>query len=154
MLGSSMNRSRNAARMQRAAGFTLIEVMIAVVVVAILMSIALPSYQDSMQKARRSDAKAGLMDAANRQESLMLDRQTYTEDMTDLGFGADPMITEEGHYEIDAAACASGTIATCFLLTATPVSGGAQDDDGRCTTLTLGSNGNRGATGTASTECW
>ena len=145
---------RNRQRERRSAGFTLIELVIAVIIAGILTSIALPAYQDSMRKGRRADAKAGLMTAANRQESLMLDRKTYTTNMTVLGFTENPMISEKGHYSIAAAACAGGTIATCYVLTATPVAGGAQDGDARCTTIKLDSTGAKTATGSANTQCW
>jgi type IV pilus assembly protein PilE len=136
-------------------GFTLIEVVIVIVIVGILMAVALPGYQESMNKGRRADAKAGLMDAVNRQERFMLDRSTYTEDMTQLGFGADPMVTEEGHYTVEVedpdVAC---PIATCYVLTATPVAGGAQADDAKCTSFTVDSTGAKTATGSAAAECW
>jgi type IV pilus assembly protein PilE len=143
-----------AVRKRRNSGFTLIEVVIVVVMLGVLMSIALPAYQDSMRKGRRADAKAGLMDAANRQERLMLDRRTYTDDMEDLGFEDDPMLTEEQYYSIDAEACADGTIATCYVLTATPVAGGVQEEDTKCTSLILDSTGAKTATGTLQAECW
>jgi len=137
------------------AGFTLVELIIVIVIVSILMAVALPSYQDSMRKGRRADAKSGLMDAANRQERFMLDRSTYTDDMTELGFGADPTISEEGHYSIDVEAPDPNCpIATCYTLTATPVAGGAQAGDSFCTSLTIKSTGARTATGAAASECW
>jgi type IV pilus assembly protein PilE len=140
-----------------AAGFTLIELMIVVVIVGILLMVALPGYQDSMQKGRRADAKSGLMDAANREERFMLDRNTYTVDMMALGLAGattDTVKSEEGFYNIKVEACASDTIATCYVLTATPVPGGAQADDARCTTLVLDYTGAKTATGTTPTECW
>ncbi len=140
---------------RRCSGFTLIELVMVIVIVGILMAVALPGYQESMSKGRRADAKAGLMDAANRQERFMLDRSTYTEDMTQLGFGADPMVSEEGHYTVDVetpdTAC---PIATCYILTATPVAGGAQADDAKCTSFTVDSTGAKTATGSAAAECW
>ena len=51
-------------------GFTLVELMIVIVIVAILLAVALPSYQNSVQKGRRADAKAALLDVANRQEGI------------------------------------------------------------------------------------
>tara|TARA_R100001509_G_scaffold50570_4_gene27795 strand:+ start:4683 stop:5129 length:447 start_codon:yes stop_codon:yes gene_type:complete len=138
----------------RSRGFTLIEVMIVVVIVGILLMVALPGYQGVMQKGRRGDARAALLDASNRQEQYQLDFGTYTADMTDLGYAADPFTSEEGLYRIDAVSCASGTIATCYVLTATPVAGAPQSKDTRCTTLSLDSFGNRTATGTHPAECW
>ncbi len=141
------------SRRVRGRGFTLIETMMVLVVVAILVGIAVPAYQNSLNKGRRSDAKSALMDVANRQESHMLDRNTYTTDMTQLGFTNDPMVSEEGFYTVDAEACTDG-ISRCYVLTARPVIPGAQDGDTRCTTLVVDSNGVRTATGSAPAECW
>jgi type IV pilus assembly protein PilE len=143
-----------ASRGRHTRGFTLIEVMIVVVIVAILAAVGLPAYQDSLQKGRRTDGMSALLDAANRQEQLMLDRSTYTLDMTDIGFPADPMVSEEGFYTIDATNQPCGDITLCYTLTATPVAGGPQGNDTRCATLSLDSNGSRTATGTAADQCW
>ncbi|MEM8560628.1 MAG: type IV pilin protein [Pseudomonadota bacterium] len=135
-------------------GFTLIEVIIVVVVVGILMAIGLPAYESSMQKNRRSDAKAALMDVANQQEQFMLDQGTYTDDMTQLGYPADPYLSEEEYYTIDATACTGGTLTRCFLLTASPVASKAQAKDSRCTQFSLDSNGLKDALGSDRTNCW
>lgn len=149
-------------------GFTLIEVIIVIVVVGILMAVALPGYQESMRKGRRADAMAGLMDAANRQERYMLDRSAYTRDMKDLGFDADPAISQESHYILDVDELATtalcdpdydavdNTISSppCYVLTAVPTPGGAQADDNRCTKFILDSTGAKTAEGSAQAECW
>ena len=148
-----MQRNSGGRLSRSMSGFTLIEVLIVVVIVGILLAISLPSYQESLRKGRRADAKAGLMDAANRQERLILDRATYATDMQQLGFAANPMISQEGHYSIAAAACGTG-INVCYTLTATPVAGGAQSKDTKCASFSIGSNGQKTATGTQANDCW
>ena len=140
--------------MRSEAGFSLIEIIIVVVIVGILATIALPAYQDSVRKGQRSDAKAGLLGVASRMEQFMLDRGTYTVDMEDLGYDDDPMVTTEAHYTIDAAACADGTIATCYVLTATPQTTSPQSGDAACTTFVLSRSGAKSATGSNADECW
>ncbi|MEM6581878.1 MAG: type IV pilin protein [Pseudomonadota bacterium] len=135
-------------------GFTLIEVIIVVVVVSVLMAIGLPAYENSVQKSRRADAKSALMDAANRQEKHMLDQGTYTDDMEELGFGDDPLESEEGYYTVDAVACTGGTLARCYVLTANPATGSPQTDDLRCTQFVLESNGSKTASGSDQDNCW
>lgn len=66
--------------MRKQAGFSLMELMIAIVVVAIIASMAIPSYRDSVRRANRSAAQQFLMDVANRQgQSLMEIRQYQTD---------------------------------------------------------------------------
>lgn len=59
------------------AGFTLIELLIAVSIVAILAAIALPSYQNSIKKARRADAQGVLVSFANVMERRFTANSTY-----------------------------------------------------------------------------
>lgn len=62
---------------QRAQGFTLIEVMIVVAIVAILSSIALPSYTEYVQRGRLVDAHAALANARVQAEQFFQDNRTY-----------------------------------------------------------------------------
>lgn len=79
-------------------GFTLIEVMIAVVIVGILAAIAYPSYIDYIIKSGRSEGVAAVMKVANLQEQYYLDNRAYATDMAKLGL-ASPFLTEHGHYK-------------------------------------------------------
>jgi len=65
-------------------GFTLIELMIAVAVVAILAMIAVPTYTAQMVKGRRSSAEAVLLDLAQRQQQYLLDARSYAPDVATL----------------------------------------------------------------------
>lgn len=57
--------------------FTLIEVMITVVIVAILASVAVPSYMSSVRDSRRADAKQAMLAAAQTMESFYAMNMTY-----------------------------------------------------------------------------
>jgi prepilin-type N-terminal cleavage/methylation domain-containing protein len=63
--------------MKRCAGFTLIELMITVAVVAILATVAVPSYTQYVVRANRSAVQRFMLDVANREEQFMLDARQY-----------------------------------------------------------------------------
>ena len=137
-------------------GFTLIEVMIVVVIVAILAAVAIPSYQDSVRKTRRADAKEALMRIAALQERYFFTNNRYGE-FKDLGLtgtsGCDAKIdSQEGFYEIQLTSCG----ATSFEIRATAV--GAQLGDTQCRTFTLNHVGQKIAEdsgGALNTDiCW
>ena len=136
-------------------GFTLIELMITVAIIAIIAAIAFPSYQDSVRKARRADAKVALEHAAALQERWFTENNSYAVAVANVG-GAS---SSEGYYSIVLAntkgddSCVSDDYASCFLFTAIAV--GAQASDAMCTAFTLNDIGLRDYTGTGSTvDCW
>lgn len=131
-------------------GFTLIEVMIVVVIIGVLLAVALPGYQNSLEKGRRTDAKAALLDVANRQERFMLDNGTYTTNMADLGLPV-PYVSEEEHYTVTAAACSNG-LTRCYTLTAAPAATSPQSND-ECGSFILQSSGAKTVTGSGD-DCW
>ena len=134
-------------------GFTLIELMITLAILAILVTVAYPSYTSQVTKSRRADGKAALMDAAARQERFYTENNTYTATMTDLGYAADPAISPDGHYAVAAAAGTTADIATSYALTATPQ--GVQASDALCANLTINNVGTKGISGTSTVAlCW
>ena len=115
-------------------GFTLIELMVAVTIVAIVATIAYPSYTAQMVKSRRSSAEAVLLDIAQRQQQYLLDVRGYAPDVTTLNATVPSSVS--ANYTI-AIVPAAGPPPT-FTATATPIAGTAQAGD---VTLTINSAG-------------
>lgn len=79
-------------------GFTLIELMIALAVMAILVALAWPTYQASAQKGRRADAMAALAQLMQAQERWRSEHASYQDTLSSLpGTGA---TSPEGHYTL------------------------------------------------------
>jgi type IV pilus assembly protein PilE len=116
-------------------GFTLIELVVTMAIVAILVMIAVPTYTNSVTKGRRSDGQTALLDAMARQERYFTERNTYTTTLADAKISA---TAPSGFYTLSAAACSGSTIDACVTMTATPT--GAQASDGA---LTLNSRGQK-----------
>lgn len=125
-------------------GFTLIELMIVVAVIAILAAIAIPSYQNQVQKTRRADAQTGLLQVAQQLERCFTRTNTYV----DCFDGNNPPDSPDGFYSIT---FEQGPTATTFLLLATRQ--GAQAND-PCGNFRLDQRGNRTVTGNADLRCW
>ena len=133
-------------------GFTLIELLIVIVILSILVSVAYPSYRDSVIKTRRSDAKIALTQAAALQERYFTENNSYADDVDDIGGdGSDSLVSPEGYYAITVANPSCGaTVFSCFTLTATTT--GVQSTDTDCATFTLAHTGQKGSTGGGT--CW
>ena len=112
-------------------GFTLIELMITVAVVAILAAIALPSYQEQVRKSRRSEAISTLGELQLRQERWRANNPSYG--TQSLITGSSSFNTNQKYYQF---AVDDGVSATSYELTAAPKTGSAQADD-RCGTYTF-----------------
>ena len=127
-------------------GFTLIELMITIVILAIIVAFALPSYTAQAQKSRRSDGTSALSRATMVMESCRSDLATYAGCA-----GRVAATSEESFYNLSVVITGGGT---GYNLTATAA--GVQTQDALCTTITLNSQGTKGYTGTApnAATCW
>ena len=121
-------------------GFTLIELMVTLVIIAILAAIAYPSYQDHLRKGRRAAAQAFLVDTGSRQQQYLLDARNYAVGagaLTALNVTVPANLTS--YYAVSVTPGAP-TIPPTFTITATPIAGSAQVPDGA---LTLDHQGNK-----------
>lgn len=146
-----MNRSTSkeqGVREQR--GFSLIELMIVVAIVAILGAVAIPAYRQYIVRSHRVDAQRALSDLAGRQERYLYTNNTYARTLTLLG-GSSSMAGSYYTVSIDPAKTSS----TAYGLEAA-ATGRQQQDDKQCQTLTLDQAGRQGSTGTTANDpkCW
>jgi type IV pilus assembly protein PilE len=123
-------RCRSAAHGRRPEqrGFTLIELMIALVVAGLLAAVAMPAYFDAVRKGRRSDAFAALAQLQLAQERWRAGNAAYTTDLSALGINA---VTASGHYELSV----TSADATSYLLRA--AARGSQAQDKPCATMAV-----------------
>ncbi|MDQ6681375.1 MAG: pilus assembly protein PilE [Pseudomonadota bacterium] len=105
--------------------------MIVVALIAVLAAVVMPSYQDSIRKARRTDARSALTTIAQQLERLNTQSNTYAG--AALGSGAGALYaaaSENGYYTL----VLSNLTVNTFTVTATPVGKQAIDP---CGTYTL-----------------
>lgn len=142
-----------STRKCRQRGFTLIELMIAVVVVGILTAVAYPSYAEYVVRSKRTEGKAALLDAAQALERHFTNHNTYPASLAAASvrtFSGDN--ASKAHYTLSIAAGTTGSLASSFTLTATPANGHA---DPKCGNLSIDQLGRKGETGSLTvTECW
>jgi type IV pilus assembly protein PilE len=142
------------------AGFTLIELMVAVAIVGILATIAATSYQRQVMSSRRTDARNALLDLAGRQEKLFSTTNQYSNSLATLGYGTSNQISNGGTPYYTVGILVPDTqgqngAANTYLITATPIPGTTQANDSTCTTLTVNQLGVQGSTGTGTAStCW
>lgn len=142
----------------RTGGFTLVELMITVVILAIIVAVALPSYNAQSQKARRADARNALLDIAGREERFLSVSNAYSQLPSDVGYGgaAWPQnVTPNSYYSVSVVAPA-GANPPSFTITATPIN--VQAGDTTCAIFTVNQIGQQTAQNSVgvdtSTTCW
>lgn len=162
--GSEIRVRRGQARAM-AAGFTLIELMIAVAVVGILAAIAYPSYTSSVSNSNRGAAKACLAQHANFLERFYSANLSYYQDRGGnvIGGGAAASLPALGcdtdgnlatRYTFSFSTAPTAASPNAYAIRAVPV-GVQATHDAKCGTLTLNQSGTRGASGSAGVPgCW
>ena len=128
-------------------GFSLIELMIVTVVLGIIVAIAVPSYRNFVARATRIEAKEPLLQIQVNQESFYLRNNTYTTDMSELGFpnaGCNP--SDSGAYQI----CVTAADANAFTAVATYQGTDAEKD--KCLTWQINDRGVK--TSAPEGDCW
>lgn len=145
----------------RERGFTLIEILVVIVIVALLAAVALPGYRSFILKTKRSLGKSELLAVAARQEQFFVNNKQYATSLATLGYVANPYsINSEAEHVLTSATDKIYTIklssasTTAYTLQAVPQ--GKQAKDTTCGTLQLTSSGEKSmvdATGNKS-DCW
>lgn len=145
--------------MRKQHGFTLIELMIALVVIAILAAIGYPSYTEYVNRGKRAEGKGALMRAAQQMERFYSVNNCYPSGTANCGnagsSSAALAAAGTSAFSGDSAAASAYNLSVtttpqAFTLTATPTF-----TDAKCGNLTLANTGAKGKTGTESVQnCW
>ncbi|MBS0452979.1 MAG: type IV pilin protein [Proteobacteria bacterium] len=172
MPNAAMPRQTSTGSRRFDLGFTLIELMIVVAVIAILSAIALPSYQEHIRRSKRSEAQGILMEAAQYMQRFYSANDRYTstggttntesEQTVTTGGTTVSMLPDSLRQSPRPTAGANYTIAVLardnppsYTLTATRT--GSMSSD-KCGTLTLDSQGTKGVdsstTSLSAADCW
>jgi type IV pilus assembly protein PilE len=139
----------------RSNGFTLIEVMIVVAIVAILAALAFPSYREQIAKSRRAEASAVLLESSQYMRRFYSANDTFTTTLPASLQQSPRENTVNPYYTVGVVLSAN---TTSFTVTAAPVSGRNMADD-RCGSYYLNSTGGKfnalsGNSPGTITGCW
>ena len=146
-------------KMRRIAGFTMVEITIVMVIMALLAAFAYPSYLSQVRKSRRTDASIVIESLAQAQERFFSRFRTYTSVVAApqsctgaaCGLGQLDNMSRNDYYTV-----ASAGDGTSFTLTAT--ARGPQADDDDCQSMSMNNVGVRSSLdsegGDSTDTCW
>jgi len=145
-----MRLNKHPGRRGRVAGFTLIELMITVAIIAVLAAIGYPSYTRYIARANRSAAESFMLEVTSRQERYLLDARQYAADLATLGMTVPDTVSPNYTVSItNVTATPPG-----YVVQAAPI-GGQAGNDANCGTLTIDGTGAKGASGPGGVaNCW
>jgi type IV pilus assembly protein PilE len=129
----------------RQSGFTLIELMITVAIIAILASIAWPSYTQYVLESRRAEAQSEMLRIQLGLEKWRANNSTYSSTLGDAGF-----TDANAYYNYTITGLTVGSAPTGSVYVIRADAQGAQTADSGCTALTLNQSGAK----TPSSGCW
>jgi type IV pilus assembly protein PilE len=142
-----MGNSKESVMKHKASkmGFTLVELMIVVAIVAILVALALPSYAAYIRKANRGEAQQLLMNWSNNQEIWRANNLLYAG-------GGDIAVPTHDRYRFTV----TNETATTYTLTATALNEQLKDTErgNSCSPLTLDQSNTKGPKYSGTTFCW
>jgi type IV pilus assembly protein PilE len=157
---------------QRVRGFSLIELLVAIVIATTLVAIAVPSYNNFVREGRRTEAKTAVLDMASLEERYFNTQNQYSSSPQDLGytgatFPVPGIPLASGNYTITVANVTPATppstlvpgggTPASFLITATVAAGTDQANDLLCQSFSVDSQGRQTATGSdpnPNVDCW
>jgi type IV pilus assembly protein PilE len=146
----------------RLGGFSLIELMVVVAVIAILATVVYPAYENLIRSVRRADGRLTAQAVAHAQERYFTTNGSYAVTPASIFSDASSPLrkpcgtarcSEKEFYSWAVTPGPTGSLATSFTVTVTPVAGKSQASDTYCTSLTLDSRGLQGGAPTTN-KCW
>jgi type IV pilus assembly protein PilE len=128
-------------------GFTLIELMITVAIIAILAAVAIPNYSRYVVRSNRAAIESFMLEVSGAQERYLVDNRAYAASLGALGMSVPASLSTR----YDVTVTPNAALPPGYSIVATPK--GSQLSDTGCGTLTLTSSGAKSASG-AGTDCW
>jgi type IV pilus assembly protein PilE len=144
---------------QRKRGFTLVEILTALVVVVVLCALAIPMWRTHQLRVHRADGRAALIAAQSAQDGFFGSHARYAQGAeitatAPAGLGLAPS-SEHGFYQIEVKTSADGL---AYVAAARATRAQGQHDDSRCVEMTLDQTGRRTAVDASgedrTADCW